>query len=580
MCFIMKPATKKSPKDKVPFYDIIFSVLSGCACVYILLNYQQVLWKPLQWVSSIDKALAIVLFILVLEASRRCVGITFPIMGLLFLLYAYFGPVFPGMWGHRGFKIDFIFQSLYHATTGIWGTMVGISATMLAMFAIFGSMLSQTGGASTFIKIGQKATKKSVGGPGKVTIISSGLFGMISGSAMANVVATGTFTIPLMKKAGYTPEWAGAISAMGSTGGQLMPPIMGSAAFIMAQILGVSYLNIAIAAIVPALLYYFGAFVAVHYVSVKDKIYGEATEGKISVSELVVIFIPIAVFLYFLIKRYSVTNAAFYSTIAGICIYFIVKLYTSRNLKETAKESGNIVYQTALSGAASIIDMATLLAGAQITISLISMTGFGVKLSDLIISIGQNNLLLCLFLSMCVCILLGMGLPTTAAYVLAAAILVPALNRLGIELFVAHMFVIYFSILATITPPVCAAVYLSSGIAESNWVKTGFLAVLIALPGFIVPYTFAYNQALLLRGGMANIVISVVTAIAGVFFIGVSIAGYIKQKLKMVIRIILITSGTMLIIPNVFISTIALVICLIVFCYYKIFANKEKTFAN
>jgi TRAP transporter 4TM/12TM fusion protein len=445
------------------------------------------------------------------------------------------------------------------------------------MFAIFGAVLSVTGGAQTFIRLGQKATGKSIGGPGKVTIVSSGLFGMISGSAMANVVATGTFTIPLMKAAGYAPDWAAAISAMGSTGGQIMPPIMGSAAFIMAQILGVNYIVVAIAAVVPAILYYYGAFVAVHYVSKRDNIRGQAIHDRISISDLLAIFVPIIIFLFYLMRGYSVTNAAFYSTIGSLIVCFVVYASADRSIYAAAKKSGSIVYKTAMGGASSIIDMATLLAGAQITISLISMTGFGVKLSDLIISIGQNNLFLCLVLSMSVCILLGMGLPTTAAYVLAAAILVPALNQLGLELFYAHMFVVYFSALATITPPVCAAVYLASGIAESNWIRTGLLAVLIALPGFVVPYTFVYNPALLLRGDMVNILIAIVTALIGVFFIGVAIAGYVNKPVPMFMRVLFVCGGVALIVPDVMVSAIGLAICVGLFVFLRVSRNTITT---
>jgi TRAP transporter 4TM/12TM fusion protein len=322
LCFLLKPATKKSPVDRVPFYDVILAILSVLCAVFIISNYDAVLWKPLRWHGFPDKYLAVILVLLIFEGSRRCVGWTFPIMGTAFFVYAYWGPLFPGMWGHKRFEIDFIMQSLYHTTTGIWGAMVGISAGMLAMFSIFGAVLGQTGGAGTFIQIGQTLTGKATGGPGKVAVVSSSLFGMISGSSMANVLATGTFTIPLMKKSGYTPEWAAAIEAVSSTGGQIMPPIMGSAAFIMAQMLGINYLTIAVAAFVPALLYYCGAFVAVHYVSKRHNIVGKGSTEKISISEISIIFIPIVVFLAYLTRGYSVINSAFYSTIAAVVISF------------------------------------------------------------------------------------------------------------------------------------------------------------------------------------------------------------------------------------------------------------------
>lgn len=576
LCFILKPATKKAPKDRVPIYDIIFAIIAAASCVYMFINYEKVLWEPIQWLDPLDQFFAISMTLLILEASRRSVGWTFPIMGIIFGIYAYFGPYFPGVWGHQKFTVDYIFQNFYHSTSGIWGTMVGISATMLAMFGIFGAVLSATGGSQTFIKLGQIVTGKTSGGSGKVALIASGLFGMISGSAMANVVATGTFTIPLMKDSGYDNEWSAAVSAVGSTGGQIMPPIMGAGAFVMAQLIGVPYIDIAIAAIFPALLYYIGAFVAVHYIAVKNNIRGQKFEEKIKMSEYIIIGVPLVVFVAFLCRAYAVTYAAFFGTIMGIVTCFLVYWFRKKDIKSAVKETGKLSENICLSSSASILDMASLLAGAQITITLISLTGFGVKMSNLIVSLGQNSLFLCLVLSMFVCIILGMGLPTTAAYVLAASVLAPALISLGLPTMIAHLFVFYFSTMATITPPVCAAVFLSAGIAGANWLKTGFLSILLALPAFVVPYTFAYNQDLLLMGDVVNVIISCVTALLGVSVIGMSIAGYIKRSLNWPNRILFFVAGLCLLIPNVIVSIIGLVIAIIIYCFNGEFGNKSR----
>ena len=234
MLFLLKPVKKGVSMDRVPWYDVACSLVCMFCTGYMICIYNQILWDPSQWISTLDKVCAVVLTVLILEASRRAVGLTFPVMAIFFLVYAFFGQMFPGTWAHKNFTFDQVFWNLYHTTNGIWGQMVGLSAGMLAMFGIFGAVLSITGGSQTFIKIAQKLTGRATGGPGKVALIASGLFGMISGSAMANVVATGTFTIPMMKDEGYDSEWSAAISAVGSTGGQIMPPIMGSAAFIMA----------------------------------------------------------------------------------------------------------------------------------------------------------------------------------------------------------------------------------------------------------------------------------------------------------------------------------------------------------
>ncbi len=577
LMFILKPVSKKEkPRDTVPVYDIFLACLAVATTIYILIYMDIVVWYPLQWNGFLDKFFAVALVVLVLEASRRSVGLTFTVLAVVFFVYAFCGESFPGVWAHKNFTFNQVFQTLYHTTNGIYGTLVGTSATMLAMFSIFGAVLSETGGAGTFIKIGQKLAGNTVGGPGKVNLIASGLFGMISGSALGNVVATGTLTIPLMKESGYDNEWSGAVSAVGSTGGQIMPPIMGTGAFIMATNIGLPYLNVAKAAIFPAFFYYLGAYIAVHFIAKKLRIRGQKSEEKISVKEYLSIGIPLAVFLYFLIRRYSVTYSAFYSTLIGLAVC-IVTIFIENKLADAPKKTVKLLYQSALNGASSIIDIAALLAGAQITISLVSMTGFGVKLSNMIISIGRDHLFYCLLLSMLVCIVLGMGLPTTASYVLSAAILAPALVTLGIRPLTAHMFVFYFACLATITPPVCPAVYLSSGIAQSKWVRTGFLAVLIALPGFIVPYTFAYNPTILLEGAALEIAISILTATVGVWAMGIAVAGFFRDNLFLVWRILLIAGGILLVVPNLIYSLIGLALVVVVLLLS--FKIKPKTAA-
>lgn len=577
MLYLLKPVKKGVSMDKVPWYDIVLSLVCMFCTGYMICIYNQILWDPSQWISGLDKVCAVVLTILILEASRRAVGLTFPIMAIFFLIYAFFGQKFPGTWAHKNFTFDQVFWNLYHTTNGIWGQMVGLSAGMLAMFGIFGAVLSITGGSQTFIKIAQKLTGKATGGPGKVALIASGLFGMISGSAMANVVATGTFTIPMMKDEGYDSEWSAAISAVGSTGGQIMPPIMGSAAFIMAQLIGVPYMSIAKAAILPALLYYLGAFVAVHYISKRLGIKGKGVKAKLGKIELAIIFVPLVVFVAFLVAAYTVTKAAFYATVVGVVTTAVCDFLEEKQVVLTAKKTGKMCMNIATEGASSILSMAGLLAGAQISIALISQTGFGVKLSSMIVSLGQGHIFLCLVLSMVVCFILGMGLPPTAAYVLAAAILAPALITLSLPDMVAHLFVFYFSTIGAITPPVCAAVFLAAGIAESNWLKTGGLSVLLAIPAFLVPFTFAYNEALMLNGALAEIVVCAGTALIGVFFMGISIAGYLKQEMNMAIRVIMFIGGVLMFVPNNLSSIIGIVVC--AGAYFLSVAGKSKAAA-
>lgn len=561
LCFILKPFSKKHPREeKVPWYDILLVLLSACCTLYVFINYPRFIWDPLQWLSPVDMILAVVMVVLILEASRRAIGLTFPIMAVVLLAYAYFGEYIPGTLGHQQFSVTYTLQQLYHTTNGIWGSMVGTSASMLAMFSIFGALLATTGGAGTFLKIGLRYMGKYVGGSGKVAAVSSGLFGMVSGSPMSNVVATGTFTIPMMKESGYSSEWAGAISAVASTGGQIMPPMLGAGAFIMAQLLNINYIEIARSAVIPAFLYYLATFVAIHYYSKKMNIRGINEKPEISLSDYLVILTPLAVFLYFIIRSYTVTKAAFYATFAGFAVCSALYGIAQKDIKACGKKSLELSHGLCINGAAAILDLATLLAGAQICISIISMTGLGTKLSNIIVSLGAQSLLLSLFLSMLVCILLGMGLPPAPAYVLSISVLSSALVTLGMNLLAAHLFVFFFASLGTITPPVCAAVYVSSGIAQSNWFRTGLLSCLIALPGLVIPYTFAYDPSLLLMGSAGSILTALATACVGIYMMAVGVAGYLDRSVRMVYRIIMVIGGVMLLIPSLRISLAGLAI--------------------
>lgn len=574
LVFILKPATKKKEQTTVPWYDVVLALISAASCIYLITIYDIVIYSPLQWVSQIDKFFAVALVLLVLEASRRSVGWTFPVLGLSFLAYAYWGNYFPGIWAHQGFSFNRIFQTFYHNTNGIWGTMLGLSATMLAMFAIFGAILSGTGGAETFIKMGQRVTGQSVGGSGKIAVVASGLFGMVSGSAIGNVLATGVFTIPTMKRAGYSNEWAASIESLASTGGQIMPPIMGAAAFIMAQLIGVSYMSIAKAAILPALLFYASCFYAVHLVSRRDNIMGEKDKPDIKITEYFVILFPLIVFLGFLAKGYTVMMGAFWATLVALVTYIITFAVEDRNAKTVAKTTGKLCFDTALSGAKGIVDMCGILAGSQITISLVSMTGLGVKLSDVIVSLGRNNLFLSLIFSMLVCIILGMGLPTTAAYVLGAAVLAPALISLGVAPMLSHLFIFYFACLSAITPPVCVAVFMASGLAQANWLKVGWISCLVGLPAFIIPFTFCYNPALALQGAPLDIIVGVITAFLGVIMINLCIVGYYNRKIQIVPRLMLMVGGIMFLVPSIPLAVAGAAVCAAAILLIKV--NNKK----
>lgn len=363
LVFLMKPMRKGRDLDRVPWYDVAFALLAAASSLYVTYIYDTIVYKPLIWVSAVDKVFAVVLVILILEASRRSVGWTFPILGTAFLVYAYWGELFPGIWRHQNFSFNKIFQTLYHNGTGIWGTMLGLSAGMLAMFSIFSAILAGTGGAETFIKMGQRITGQATGGSGKIAVVASSLFGMISGSAMGNVVATGVFTIPSMKRAGYTGEWAATIESVASTGGQILPPIMGAAAFIMAQLIGTSYLSIAKAAIIPAVLFYISCFVSIHLVSCRDGIRGEKSRPEVKITEYVVILVPLAVFLFYLLRGYTVNMGAFWATLLALLTYLACFGVNTRELGATLRSTGSICFTTCVKGAGSIVEMCGILAG-------------------------------------------------------------------------------------------------------------------------------------------------------------------------------------------------------------------------
>lgn len=565
LVFILKPMRKGKCLDHVPWYDILFALMSAACCIYVTTIYSIIVYQPLQWVSTADKIFAVVLVVLILEASRRSVGWTFPVLGIAFLIYAYFGEIFPGTWRHQNFSFNKIFQNLYHNGTGIWGTMLGLSAVMLAMFSIFSAILAGTGGAETFIKMGQRIAGKSTGGSGKIAVIASSLFGMISGSAMGNVVATGVFTIPAMKRAGYSSEWAATIEAVASTGGQILPPIMGAAAFIMAQLIGENYLTIAKAALVPAILFYISAFIAIHLVSSRDRIRGENEKPDIRVTEYIVILVPLAVFMFYLLRGYTVTMGAFWATLLALLTYAICFLIDTRDLGKALRSTGGICFSTCIKGSSSIVEMCGILAGSQIVIALISLTGFATKLSSMIVALGENSVFLCLVCSMFVCILLGMGLPTTAAYVLGASVLSPALITLGVPALAAHLFVMYYACLSALTPPVCVAVFMAAGLAKANWFKTGCLSCMVALPIFVIPFTFCYNPALLLEGSALQVVVATITAMIGVVLIDICIVGFLRDRIAMPLRIGMLVGGILMLLPQYLPSMIGFVLGVITF---------------
>jgi len=530
LAFFLYPASNRSPKHRFSVADLVAMILGVVVCLHAAVNYDRIMMNP--GVSSRwDLILGILAAVLVIEMTRRILSWILPAIGLLTVLYAYFGPYLPDMFAHRGFSLEYIVETLYLSTSGIWGTVTGVSATVMSGFLIFGSILYYTGGGEIFVDLAKAIAGRSYGGPAKVSCISSSLFGTISGSAVANVVVDGVFNIPLMKKLGYKPEFAAAVEATASTGGQLMPPVMGAGAFIMAEFLGVPYIKVALAAAIPALLYYLGVASSVHFAARRHNLERLPREVipplRKTLPKSGCLFVPVALLIYMMVRGYDPTTAVLWATASSVALYFA----TSRSLSILKDRVMNIVSGMEMGGK-SIVLVAALCACAQIVIGMVNLSGLGIKLTELVFGLSGGIEFLALFFTMIVCLILGMGLPTTAAYVLASSVAGPALIKLGVVPQAAHLFVFYFAIISAITPPVCAATYAAVAIARSRWLPSGWLAVRMGLAGFMVPFLFVYVPSILLVGSTGEIIWNSLVSALGVLAMAGVAMGYFGDRCR------------------------------------------------
>jgi len=555
-------------KGKISFIDIIATLLGIATCIYVFINYENIRMQSGLSIGY-QYVIGIIITLLILEACRRAIGMALPILAILFILYARYGSYIPGIWGHRGLSIERIFGFLYLTSDGIWSIPLGVSATMVVMFIIFGQFLKEAGVGDFFMDFSQSIAGKMIGGRAQVAVISSALFGTVSGSATANVATTGSFTIPLMKSAGYKPDFAAAVEAVASTGGQIMPPVMGAGAFIMAEMLGVRYFSICKAAIIPAILYFLSVFFCVHFKSLKLGFTKEKSSKKMKEIFLKsgYLLFPLVVIIYFIIRGFSPMRSAFYGVIAILIVSILNK--------EVRKNPKKFIHALEW-GARSAIGVAIACACAGIVLGIVSMTGLGIKMTTVILGMSKGNVFYALFLAMLGSIILGMGLPTAVAYIIAAIVTCPALIQLGIVPIAAHMFVFYFAILGTITPPVCLSVYVASGIAQSNWLKTASNAIAMALPGFIIPYIFVINNSMLLIGSIYEIIEVVFTATVGVFVLAAATMGYFYNNLNIIDRMIMVISAICLIIPSYKFEIVGLTLLLLMIIFKNIQIKNKK----
>ncbi|MBW1999474.1 MAG: TRAP transporter permease [Deltaproteobacteria bacterium] len=546
LIFLVYPMSKKGRKDRLSLDSIIAASFILICGIYVLLTWFKKMGAMGLEPPLYELIMGGIFIILLIEGTRRALGWAFPSVAVLILLYARFGQIMPGPLAHKNYGVERIISSMFITTDGIFGMLAGISATFIFLFILFGAMLREAGGGEFFLDLAYGICGRFRGGPAKIAVVASSLFGMLSGSGAANVAGTGQITIPLMKRSGYPPHFAGAVETVSSAGGLLMPPIMGSAAFIIMEVLGVNYMVIIKASILTAVLYYLGLFLMIDIEAQKIGLVGLEKKDIPPLKETLKngwhFFIPLFVLIYFLgIEKTSVTRAALWANI-------------SVPLVAMMRKKSRISFSRILTGlekaALTAAPVVAILSLGGIVVGMITLTGLGLTMSSILIEISHGNLFLLLLMTMAASIVLGMGVPPVAAYIVLAILVVPALIKMGIYPLAAHLFVFYFGVIAGITPPMAPDAFIAAGIADSPMMKTALTACRLALVIFILPYIFVHNNALLLVGSAAEILHVSITAFFGVLALASAIQNYLGGRLPIHMRLLLFLGGTCLIYPG------------------------------
>jgi len=546
LVFLLYPACKGAPESRPSVVDL---VLTGCAIGIAMYMCPAVdnLAIRVGVALPMDYLVGFIGMLLVMEACRRVLGYELLGLAIVLLLYAYFGRYIPGVLSHQGYSIKRLIYQIYLTTQGIFGIPLGISAKYMVLFVFLGSILSQTGMGEIFNNVAMAITGRSPGGPAKVAVLSSGMMGMINGSAAANVAVTGALTIPLMKKVGFKPYYAASIEAAASTGGQVMPPIMGTVVFIIAEYTGIPYIKIAEAALIPAVLYFASVFFVVDFRSRKEGLKGlgkkDIPNYKITIKEKGHMVFPIILLVYLLMTQHTPMYSAFYALLTTLALAFL-RPSTRMNFKS--------FYIVIINAARSTLSVAIAMAVAGIVVGVLSITSIGVVVADNILMLSGGNTFFLLVLTMIICIILGMGLPTTACYIIASSIAISILKGAGIYDLPAHMFILYFAVLSTVTPPVALSSYVAAGIANANLNKVGWTALRLAAVGFIIPYFFVYSPAMLLIANTKlQIVEAAMSGLFGVYFLAAASEGYLFGKLVWIARLVMLGTAFMLLMPGI-----------------------------
>ena len=570
LVYLLYPTRKSWSRKTIHPVDAILAMLAVVSPAYVIISYKELVMRA-GIVTNTDFYFGLLGFILVVEATRRVVGI--PMLGVatVFIIYAFAGPHIPGDLAHRGVSLTSLIGHLYYTTEGIFGIPLGVSATFVFLFILFSAFLEKTGLGKLFIDLANALAGWAVGGPAKVVVLSSAMMGTLSGSSVANVAATGGFTIPMMKSLGYDKNFAGAVEAASSTGGQIIPPIMGAAAFLMMEFVGVSFVTIIKAALIPAILYFCGIWICVHLEAKKNNLKGLPREQLpntvILLKEKGHLLIPLIAVIYLLSTGYTPMRAA---------LWAIALTIGSAMLRKSTRIGFMDIVRGLENGAKGALGVVVACASAGIIIGVITQTGVGLKVASMMMEMAGGILILGLFFTMIASLLLGIGVPTTANYVITSTIAAPALLLMGVPPLVAHMFVFYFGIMADITPPVALAAFAATGISKGDPLLTGLHASKLAIGAFIVPYVFVFSPELLMYGDNVTFfgIISVaLTAIIGMVGVSSGLVGYFVTKSTIFERIISIIGGLTLINPGILTDLIGIAILAFVYFMQK---RREK----
>ena len=579
LAFLLFPASKKMRKDTLPWYDVVLALIGASCWMYIVINFDTLVRRSGNN-TALDVIIGIVGIIILFESCRRIVGLPIMIIAGCFVFYAFVGKYLPGFMHHRGYSLQRVVCHLFYNTEGIMGTPIGACSTFIFLFILFGALLEKTGIGQFFIDVCNSIAGGASGGPAKVAVLSSALLGTVSGSSVSNTVGSGSFTIPMMKRLGYKGEFAGAVEASASTGGQLMPPIMGAAAFLMAESLGMPYITIVKAAIIPAVLYFTGIFITVHLEAKKMNLKGLPKDQLPKFLPLFLsrgyMLIPLLVIIYFLCTGKTAVFAALMGIMSCLIIGFAVSLV---DLAKGRRPTFNVKDMVDVMCAASrnIISVAIACGMAGIIIGIVTLTGLGLKMGAGLVTLAHGQLFLTLIFTMVASIILGMGAPTTANYLITSTITAGAIIQLNVLPLAAHMFAFYFGIIADVTPPVALAALAGAAIAKAKPMRTAVNATKLAIGAFIIPYMFVFNsQMLMIDANALQLIYILITALIGMFGISVALEGYgFGFTSNIIERILFAAGGLLCVIPEGTTDIVGLC-ALAVLCAFQIIRQRLR----